>query len=263
MTRRTKDIASQLERMSRKEAPDGWSGLRARALDEPQEGAVRPMARTERSVYPMKKKTIWIASLSTAAAVVLVATLTFAFLLPGAALAPLVADQTLKTANGTLFVNAITPSGGKIGMPPDAEQVELSFADLAGLFGRDPIPVLPKGFAADSQTVSAMLFSNGTVFLMNGITFSTDAADPKAPRVVFDLNDKGEPPLADCIFGNGTPSTLNGVEMVVGLETREGEAGPFDVYTASFIANGVGYRLRAMNVSTEQFLEILEATAKG
>jgi hypothetical protein len=263
MNRKTDRIESRLDRMSRTEAPDGWSALRDRALRTPQVGADAPMARNERRPLAMKKKSLWIASLSTAAAVVLVAAVMFAFVLPGLSPAALTVGQSLKTAHGTLFVNAVTPNGGKIGMPADAEAVELSFADLAGLFGRDPIPTLPKGFVADSPTVSATLFSNGTVFLMNGITFSTDATDAKAPRVVFDLNDQGELPLADCLFGNGTPSTIDGVEMTVGLETWQGEDAPFDVYTASFVAGGVGYRIRAMNVTTAQFLEILEAAARG
>lgn len=257
-----KDIEARLERMSREEAPDGWSALRGRALGT-QPGTVRRTDRIEGGHAPMKRKTIWIASLSTAAAVALVATLVFAFVLPGLAPAPLAVGQTLKTAHGTLFVNAVSPSGGKIGMPPDAENVELSFADLPGLFGRDPIPALPLGLVAESKTVSATLFRVGTVFLMNGIAYSSDAADPKAPRVVFDLNDQGELPLADCLFGTGAPSTIDGVTMTVGLETWQGESGPYDVYTATFVANGVGYRIRATNLTTAQFLEVLEAVARG
>ena len=213
----------------------------------------------------MKRRNTWILALSSAAAVVAVATLSIVLLLPKPADIRLEAGKSLDLKNGTLFVNITTPSGGKIGMPPDAETVDYSLADLTGVFGRNPIPALPEGYKAVSDTVTATMFRTGTIFLMNGITFMTDPEDPKAGAVVFDLNDQGELPLSDCGYGDGTMSTLDGVEMLVGMQTiDEGTGdGPYDVYTATFVANGVGYRIRGIRVPAADFLAVLEATVKG
>lgn len=257
MGNRWDDTKRKLERMSREQAPDGWLTLREQAL--------ATVPGNERSPTPMKRKNTWILALSTAAAVVAVATLTIVLLLPKPVDVRLEAGKSLVLKNGTLFVNVTTPSGGKIGMPPDAETVDYTLADLTGVFGRNPIPTLPEGYKAASDTVSATMFRTGTIFLMNGITFSTHPEDPEAGVVVFDLNDQGELPLSDCGYGDGTKSTLDGVEMLVGMQTIDEGNGvePYDVYTATFVANGVGYRIRGIRVPAADFLAVLEATVKG
>ncbi len=257
MGNRRNQVKERLEKMSREQAPDGWLHLREQALET--------VPGNERSPIPMKRRNTWILALSTAAAVVAVATLSIVLLLPKSVDVRLEAGKTLTVKNGTLFVNVTTPSDGKIGMPPDAEYVDFTFADLAGVFGRDPIPAMPEGYKAVSDTVSATMFRTGTIFLMNGITFSTDPEDPAAGMVVFDLNDQSELPLSDCGYGDGKMSTLDGVEMLVGMQTMDEEngEGTYDVYTATFVANGIGYRIRGIRVPAADFLAVLEATVKG
>lgn len=283
MSKQKEKLEQKLADLSREQAPDGWSNLHAVIVKKDvtvharQTDRIQPITSTQpktqaqekgthlkRSHHAMKRKTAWIAAWSTAAAIVLVLAGVVIFqLMSKPADVKLEAGKSLTVANGTLFINEISRTDLRIGMPPDAESKELSFADLPGIFGREPIPALPDGFKPDTETVSAMMYRSGPVFLMNGITFSTDPLDPNAARITFDLNDLGELPLTDCVFGSETTSTLEGVEMLVGIETIEGEAGSIEMYTAQFVANNIGYRIRATNMTGDQFLSILEAVVKG
>jgi hypothetical protein len=258
MGKRREELIRRLETMSRDEAPDGWSRLRDRVPQQP--------APTQgRSVAPMKRTFRISAYAAIAVAVLVLGTVAMVRFAPRPADLDFVADQTLAVRNGTLYLNRTGPSDGRIGMPPDAETLELALPDIDAYFGRAPIPALPDGYSADSKTLSAIIFRNGTIFQMGGIAYSKDPADPKAARVFFDLNDQGELPLADCTFGGGKTSTLDGVEMLLGIETvDEGDgSGPYDVYTAQFVANGIGYRVRGIRVSASEFLDILSAVVKG
>lgn len=271
MSKQKEKLERKLMDLSREQAPDGWSNLHALIAKEDvttrtkQNNSVREKdAELGRSHNTMKRKTAWMAAWSSAAVIILVLAGVLIFqLISKPADIKLETGKSLTLANGTLFINEISRTDLRIGMPPDAETKELSFADLPGIFGRAPIPALPDGLKPDTEIVSAMMYRSGPVFLMNGITFSTDPLDPNAARVMFDLNDQGELPLTDCVFGAETASTLEGVEMLVGIETIEGEAGSVEMYTAQFIANNIGYRIRATNMTGDQFLAILEAVVKG
>lgn len=271
MSKQTEKLERKLADLSREQAPDGWANLHDLIVKEDaagratQNNSVREKdAHIRRSHNDMKRKTAWIAAWSSAAVIVLVLASVIIFqLLSKPAVIKLETGQSLTLANGTLFINEINRTDPRIGMPPDAETKELSFADLPGIFGRAPIPALPDGLKPDAETISAMMFRSGPVFLMNGITYSTDPLDPKAARITFDLNDQGELPLTDCVFGSETASTLEGVEMLIGIEKIDGEEGSFEMYTAQFIANNIGYRIRATNMTGSQFISILETVIKG
>lgn len=256
-----KQIERKLAGMAREETPDAWTALRAKALE-----AMPEPAGTERKAPMMNRRRTWLLAGSGAAAFVAVAAVSIALLLSSAAPLALTPGGTVKVPGGTLVLNGVTASNLKIGMPPDAETVSFkSTEELVPLFGRDPIPTLPKGFVRDAATIDGMLFRTGSVFLMNGIAYSTDPEDPYAPRVYFDLNDQGELPLMDCRFTSESPSLLDGVEVMVGMQTFDEDdgKGPYDVYTATLVANGVGYRIRTVRVSAEDFLAILRATIQG
>ncbi len=255
MSRQNEELERRLRRMSRDGAPDGWSRLR--------DNVRRSGVAQERSTPPMKRKTSLLLAFGSAAAALAIATLVLFLSMPKPVEFAFEAGKTVSLSNGTLVIHEVSRGGGRIAMPPDADTVELAHEDLAGLFGRDPIPALPGGLKADAPLVSAMLFRSGTVFLMDGIAYSADAGDPSAPRVFFDLNDQGELPLTDCVYGNGEMSTVDGIEMLVGLEVVEEGAGPVEYYTAQFVAHNIGYRIRAVNMKGAEFLAILEAVVAG
>jgi hypothetical protein len=270
MGNKKKALIQQLESLSREQAPDNWSKLRDRILAEKinntesqQDGVPAEGVLEKRRFMPMKNRTTWIAAMSSAAVVIIAISLAIVSLSAKPAPISLEAGKTITLANGSLFINDVTPNGGKIGMPPDAEYIDLTLADLVEIFGRAPIPALPGDLKPDFETVSAMMFRSGSVFLMNGLSYSANPDDPKAARVFFDLNDRGELPLADCVFGTDKASVLNGIDMMVGLQNIEGDDGSYEMYTAQFIANGVGYRIRAVNMSGDAFVAILEAVIKG
>lgn len=261
MSKRKAILEAKLKELSRDQAPDGWDTLKERV--QLAKTSERNDTLTTRSAKLMNKKYKWISAVS-AAVIVLIVTAALAFqLLPDAKIGRLEAGQQLTLDKGTIFVNSITRTGGKIGMPPDADIVDLTWQDLPAIFGREPIPELPEGMKLEGESISAMIFRSGGVFLMNGITFSANPQDPATARVVFDLNDKGELPLTDCVFGSDKTSVLNDVEMMLGVETVEGEDGPFDMYTAQFVANNIGYRIRATNMTGDTFISIIEAIVKG
>ena len=271
MSKQTEKLEQKLMDLSREQAPDGWANLHDLIVKEDAAGRAKQNnsirekdAHRRRSQNDMKRKTAWIAAWSSAAVIVLALAGVIIFqLLSKPADIKLETGQALTLANGTLFINEINRTDPRIGMPPDAETKELAFADLPGIFGRAPIPTLPEGLKPDAETISAMMFRSGPVFLMNGISYSTDPLDPKAARITFDLNDQGELPLTDCVFGSETTSTLEGTEMLIGIEKIDGEEGSFEMYTAQFIANNIGYRIRATNMTGSQFISILETVIKG
>ena len=262
-------VIQKLEKISRDQAPDNWIKIRERILSvkigntSKQEDALESGVSERKRIIPMKRKTAWITAISTAAVVIIAITLAIVFQPDKSATINIEAGKSIKLANGSLYINIVTPNAGKIGMPPDAEYVDFTLADLPAIFGRAPIPALPGDLKPEFESISAMMFRSGSLFLMNGLSFSANPDDPNTARVIFDLNDLGEPPIADCVFGTGQASELDGVEMMVGLETIEGDDGSYDMYTAQFVANGVGYRIRATNMTGEAFIAILQAVIKG
>jgi hypothetical protein len=269
MRLRNNKLILRLGEISRQQAPDHWSRLRDRlqegkapCLNQEGTSVQADAAMTKRSVVPMKRKTTWIAA-TAAAAVVVAVILTIVFMQPEPPPVEFKAGETVTLANGSLFINAVTPNTGKIRMPPDADTVDLTLEDLTKIFGRPPIPALPDGYKMSSDTISAMMFRVGTVFIMNGITFSKDPENPEAAQVMFDLNDQGELPIADCGFGAGQTSVLEGVEIMLGIQTIEGDKGSFEMFTAEFVNNDIGYRIRATHLSADEFISILETVIKG
>lgn len=270
MFNRHRNIKQKLVNLSKEQTPDAWPELRDRLLAGKTTAAYGQMpeipeniSTSQRSVRPMKIKYTWLTAVASAAVILIIAGVVISQLLPDPQAINLEPGQSIKYGKGTIFINNITRTDPKIGMPPDADFKDLTLADLPAIFGRAPVIGLPEGFQPDSETFSAMIFRNGTVFLMNGLSFSADPSDPEAARIVFDLNDQGELPLSDCRFGNEQASTLGGVEMLIGVETIEGDAGAIEMYTAQFVANGIGYRIRATNMAGDVFLSILEAIVKG
>jgi hypothetical protein len=261
-----KKLVQKMIEKSINQAPDNWPRLRDRILGEKaasQEAAhASDLSERRRILIPMKRKTLALLATSAAAAILVI---TLSVVLTNLKPAPvqLEAGKSVTLSNGSLFINAITPSSGKIRMPPDAETVELSLDDLAGIFGRQPIPTLPEGYQMSSKTVSAIMFRVGTVFMMNGITFAKDPDDPASAQIMFDLNDQGELPISDCVFGSDKASVLEGVEMKLGVETIVGEEASFEMYVAEFVINNIGYRIRASHMTGEEFIAILEAVVKG
>jgi hypothetical protein len=265
-----RELVQQLERLSREQTPDNWCRFRDQILKEKASNrahqytdAQDAIATNKRSKKSMIRKTDWIVALSSSTALIIAISLVIIFLFPKPDDIRFEAGKAVTLANGSLYMNVVTPSSGKIGMPPDAEYVDLTFADLPDLFGRAPIPPLPDGFKADSDTITAMMFRSGTVFLMNGISFSANADDAQAARVYFDLNDQGELPISDCVYGAGETSLLDGVDLMMGVQTLEEDGKSFDMYYAQFVANGIGYRIRATHMAGADFLAILEAVIKG
>jgi hypothetical protein len=265
-----RDIKQKLVNLSKEQAPDAWPKLRDRVLAGKLPGTAsqtpgipEKIATYQRSEVTMKRKYVWLTVLSSAVIILFIAGVIVSQLLPDSQITRLEPGKSIKYSDGTIFINQISRTDPKIGMPPDADFQDLTLADLTTIFGRAPILGLPDGFRPDSETFSAMIFRNGTVFLMNGLSFSADSNDPAAARIVFDLNDQGELPLSDCRFGNEQASTLGGVDMMIGVENIKGDEGTVEVYTAQFVANGIGYRIRASNMTGEVFLSILKAVVKG
>jgi hypothetical protein len=253
-----KKIEQKLVQMSKEQAIGDWTKLKAQL---PENAGTANLS--GKSNQPLYKRTRFPALVAAAVIIMAGITLLVSQLLPAPAINRLEPGQTINLKNGQIIVNTMTRTDPRIGMPPDADYLDLTLADLPDLFGRAPIPALPAEFKPDSETFSAIIFRTGSVFMMNGISFSTDPQNQKAARIVFDLNDKGELPLTDCIFGNEQVSTLAGVEMMIGAEVITGDEGQFEQYTAQFVANNIGYRIRSSNMSADDFLAIVESIARG
>ena len=208
----------------------------------------------------MQQQHKWLIAAS-AAVLILALTMGLIGLLRKPAAVNLTAGQTIRLANGSLTIHAITSTGGRIGMPPDAETVELALTDLPDIFGRKPIPDLPLALKPDFETISAMMFRSGTVFLMNGLTYSSD--DPAGARVVFDLNDQGDLPLTDYRFGTEQLSTWDGIELMIGVAQVETDKGLIEQYVARFVVHNIGYQIQATGLTGEQFLAVLSAVIAG
>ena len=209
----------------------------------------------------MKRQYKWLIAASAATLTIALTLGLGQLLLPKKAAVELKAGQTIQLTEGNLVIHAITRSSGKIGMPPDADNVELAFSDLPAIFGRAPIPELPLALKPESETISALMFRSGTVFMMSGITYGI--GDPAGPRVVFDLNDQGELPLTDCLFVSEEASVWNGIDLMMGVGEFETETGFVEQYVARFVVHDIGYQVQATGLTGEQFLDVLSALIDG
>jgi hypothetical protein len=260
MNDRKKNLLQKLDALSRRQAPDNWTALRQN-IEQAAPRTQPAAAQQKRSDITMRRQHKWLIAAS-AAVLILALTLSLSgLLLPKPTAINLTAGQTVKLANGNLAIHAITRTGGRIGMPPDAEIVELTLSDLPAIFGRDPIPDLPLAVKPEFETISAMMFRSGSVFLMNGITYGS--GDPAGARVIFDLNDRGDLPLSDCSFGSEQMSTWDGIELMLGIEQVETETGSIEQYIARFVVHDIGYQIQASGLTGEQFLAVLSAVIAG
>jgi hypothetical protein len=260
MNARKKNLLKELEELSRQQAPADWALLRRKI--EQTAPQIHPEAELQkRSNTTMKRQHKWLVAAS-AAIFLLVLTLGLVWgLQPKPAAVNLSAGQTIKLADGNLVIHTITRTGGRIGMPPDAENVELTLSDLPDIFGRDPIPDLPFALKPEFETIPTLMFRSGSVFLMSGITYGS--GDPAGARVVFDLNDQGDLPLTDCHFGSEQASTWNGIELILGVEQVETDSGLVEQYIARFVVHNIGYQILSTGLSGEQFLAVLSAVIAG
>lgn len=272
-----RNILRKLEALSRRQAPDNWTILR-QSIEQAAPQIQPSAAQQKRNDNTMKRQHKWLITAS-AAVLILILALTLGLsglLMPKPEVVNLTAGQTIKLAKGNLAIHAITRTGGRIGMPPDAESVELTLSDLPDIFGRNPIPDLPLALKPEFETISALMFRSGSVFLMNGITYGN--GDPAGARVVFDLNDQGDLPLTDCHFGAyptegndpstnaGTAeqvSTWDGIELMLGVEQVETDTGLIEQYIARFVVHNIGYQIQATGLTGEQFLDVLSAVIAG
>jgi len=252
-------LLKKLDTLARQQAPDNWIKLR-RSIEQAEPRVYPVSVQLKRSGSTMKRQYRWLIAAS-AAVLVLILAFGLVRLLREPAAVDLSAGQTITLAKGKLTIHAITRTGGRIGMPPDAESVELALSDLPAIFGRDPIPDLPFDLKPEFDTISTLMFRSGTVFLMNGITYGR--GDPAGPRVVFDLNDQGDLPLTDCQFGTEQESTWNGVALLLGVEQVETDAGAIEQYIARFVVHNIGYQIQATGLTGVQFLEILSIVMAG
>jgi hypothetical protein len=136
--------------------------------------------------------------------------------------------------------------------------------ELKNYFGRDPMPVVSSDFKPVSNTANLMFKPDGSIFYMGEYTYTKDINDPKSPSIGIQLN-KGALPLRDCFYTSAPKESIIGTTtLVVGHAKVSGDPaeGSYEIYTAQFIYNGIGYDITANRIDQKSFVDLLQSIIK-
>lgn len=179
-------------------------------------------------------------------------------------------NTTPTTNKTTININKVSSFvSAKLLVPEGAYSKELTMTELKDYFGKDPIPVVPANFTADSDKANIMFKPDGNIFFMSEFTYSQDKKDPNSPTISLQLNKDALPPR-DCFYSS-TPkeSIIGGTKLVIGLikmndntldQTKTNET--YDVYTSQFIYKGIGYDITAKRIDEKAFITLLTSLIK-
>jgi hypothetical protein len=188
-------------------------------------------------------------------------------------------QNTVRLSNGVLYFAEVKEKGDKKFFfdPEKTYKENWTTERIIEYLGRDPRPChVPEDLAGNEQNPQKIIFYNdGTVAYDNfhfGYNQITEADIRFEARTLSLEVSKERLPKADCFYiaDNEKVSNINGHEVSVGYcvmtygpyDENKNPSGYYDVYFADFIHEGTGYRIRASNLSQEEFIDILLSIVK-
>lgn len=174
---------------------------------------------------------------------------------------------TLSRGKGTIYINKIEGKvSGKLYIPEGATSKDYTMEELAGFFGRDPLPKIPEGFKPLGSGTNITFGPDGKLLFMSSLSYSKDINDPDAPSIDINLNKNALPPK-DCIYTSDVKeSVIGSTKVVIGAVTMEDKFDAsgkptefYDMYTAEFIYNEIGYNITAKKIDGETFINLLNS----
>lgn len=178
---------------------------------------------------------------------------------------------TLSRGKGTIYINKLEGIiSGKLFIPEGSTSKDYTMEELIEFFGRDPMPRLPEDFKPLTSGTNITFGPDGKMLFMSSLSYSSDIDDPGAPSIDIKLNQNELPPK-DCIYTSDTVESLIGsTKVVIGAITMEDkfdEAGKptefYDMYTAEFIHNDIGYNITAKRIDGETFINLINSIILG
>lgn len=172
---------------------------------------------------------------------------------------------TLSRGQGTMYINKIEGIvSGKLRIPEGSTSKDYTMEELAQFFGRDPLPKLPEEFKPMGNGTNITFGPDGKMLFMSSLNYSKDINNPDAPSIDIKLN-KNALPLTDCKYtSNVKESVIGSTKVVIGAITMEDKFDAsgkptefYDVYTAEFIHNEIGYNITAKRIDGETFINLL------
>lgn len=172
----------------------------------------------------------------------------------------------LSNGKGSIYVNK---TGGKMSakifIPQDAYSKDYTLDQLSELLGRSPLPEMPKGFKADVIKTNVTFDSKGKILFMSSIIYSTDTENPEAPSIEIKLNKDQLPPRDLIYVSKPVESVINGTKVTIGaavvadkFDNSGKPAASYELYSAQFIYNGIGYDITGKRVSGQEFIKLIE-----
>lgn len=160
----------------------------------------------------------------------------------------------------TIYVNKLEGiRSAKLFIPEDAYSKDYTIDQLKELFGRNPVPAMPKDFKAVSDTTNITFEANGKILFMSALSYSKDINNPEAASIDVKLN-KGKLPPTDCIYASETKeSVIGSTKVTIGSIALEDKS---EIYSAQFIYDGIGYNLTASKVDKDTFIDLLKSIIK-
>lgn len=190
-------------------------------------------------------------------------------LLSGKKIAQLSAGDSisLSKGKGTININKIEGIvSSKLLIPEGSTSKDYTIQQLIEFFGRDPMPKVPEEFKAQSNGTNITFGPDGKMLFMSSLSYSKDIDNPDAPSIDIRLN-KNALPLTDCRYTSDVKESLIGsTKVVIGALTMEDKfdvngkpTESYDVYSAEFIYNEIGYNITAKRTDGETFINLLNS----
>jgi hypothetical protein len=177
---------------------------------------------------------------------------------------------TLPKKRGTIHINKIEGmASSKLFIPEGAYSKDYTLPQLTEFLGRDPLPKIPQGFTAASNITNITFDAQGKMLFMSALSYSKDINNPDAPSIDIKLNKSTLPPK-DCIYSSEPKESIIGsTKVVIGSlsmgDKFDAEGKPtafYDVYSAEFIYDEVGYNITAKKIDGETFINLLNSIIK-
>ena len=178
---------------------------------------------------------------------------------------------TLSKGRGNIYINKIEGiKSSKLFIPEDASSKDYTIKQLAEFFGRDPMPAIPEEYKPAMDTANVIFDHQGKMLFMSSILYSTDINNPDSPSIDIKLNKDALPPK-DCLYNTSSvkESTIGSTKAVIGtikmgdkFDANGNPAAFYDVYSAQFIYNGIGYDITAKRTDAQTFINIINSIIK-
>ncbi len=143
-------------------------------------------------------------------------------------------------------------SSTKIKLPDGYYTKELSYNQYISELGINKNIEIPKDMFISKDTTKIYYNPDGSIFLMNGFVYSTPSQDNKDRSVQLRFQ-QGQIPLTDLLyaFDTETESSFGSTNAVIGYNEKT------DTFISNFIHEEIGYSLKAVGLSQDEFVQII------